>query len=101
MTLIARNSMNNCGPSTFINQSSGGSPRFGVQHQLVQYGTCAFGVTSGSSGARIGNQDIIDLINSSIARFEWNGLVGAKGSISCQQEATANLIDMQWGLYHN
>ncbi|CDM27562.1 unnamed protein product [Penicillium roqueforti FM164] len=27
MTLVARNSVNDCGPSTFINRSSGGSPR--------------------------------------------------------------------------
>ncbi|KAI2767377.1 hypothetical protein CBS147339_4188 [Penicillium roqueforti] len=102
MTLVARNSVNDCGPSTFINRSSGGSPRFGVQHQLVQYGTCAFGVTSESSGAsvHIGNQDIIDLINSSIARFEWNGLVGAAGYMSCQREASPDFLSVRWGLYH-
>lgn len=84
--------INDCGDSTFINRSSGGSPRVAdceqlarniagdgtwtvddsAQHQLAQYGTCAFGVTVHSDGAwyaYIGNEDIRDLIFDSIKRF--------------------------------
>lgn len=95
----AQASINDCGDSTFVNQSSGGSPKVpdcqqlakninggGTwtiwptgQHQLAQYGTCAFGAETDAGWANIGNQDIIDLINSSIQRFQWNGLVGSKG----------------------
>lgn len=82
--LEKRNSVNDCGDSTFVNKSSGGSPLVadcqvitrniaggGTWHpgaggywvQLVQYGTCAFGVQGESEAAvaNVGNQDIIDV----------------------------------------
>lgn len=112
-----RESINDCGDSTFVNQSSGGSPKISDcqqiaaniagggswtiltsdQHQLVQYGTCAFGVTTEDllPALSIGNQDIIDLINSSIQKFSWNGLVGARGQMACRQGQV-----VFWGLYH-
>jgi hypothetical protein len=123
--LQKRKSVNDCGDSTFINQSSGGSPNIGdcqgiakniagggtwtvgaggEQHQLVQLGTCAFGARGAGSTANaayIGNQDIIDLINSSIQKFSWNGKVGAKGVMNCQSlKGTFESVDMEWGLYH-
>ncbi|KAH7129015.1 putative necrosis-inducing factor-domain-containing protein [Dactylonectria macrodidyma] len=122
--LEARASINDCGDSTFINQSSGGSPTVndcrqiaynirnggtwtvgagGEHHQLVQYGTCAFGAQGDGSinAAYIGNQDIIDLINSSIDKFQWNGLVGAKGSMGCQSlKGLVGGATMNWGIYH-
>jgi hypothetical protein len=141
-SLEARKSVNDCSDSTFINQSSGGSPTIGdcqtiarniagklsfshevpkhsdsldigggtwtvglggEHHQLVQAGTCAFGINGDSSAnaAYIGNQDIIDLINTSIQRFSWEGKVGAKGHMSCQ--SLQGLIgggSLTWGLYH-
>jgi hypothetical protein len=112
------NSVNDCGDSSFENKSSGGSPTVGdclqiaanisgggewevenfagEAHQLVQYGTCAFNV-KGDGGAfdfHVGNQDIIDLIHSSIDKFQWNGLVGSKGDMHCGSSA------VHWGLYH-
>lgn len=88
-TETADSSINDCGDSTFVDESSGGSPLIadcqqiaaniagggtwvtnaeGVQRELVSYGTCAFGVTGvGELTYDVGNQDIIDLINSSIA----------------------------------
>lgn len=113
--------INDCGDSSFTNRSSGGSPRVddcrqiaaningggtwevenfaGSQHQLVQYGTCAFGVQgTGASNSvyfYVGNSDIIDLINSSIDKFQWNGLVGSEGVMNCQPGQ-----DVKWGLYH-
>jgi hypothetical protein len=117
-----RASINDCGDSSFINQTSGASPRvddclqiarniagggtwtvngFGVQHQLVQYGTCAFGITQGSTApVYIGNQDIIDLINDSVARFQWNGLVGSKGTMDCQMAGYPAHVSVLWGIYH-
>ncbi|KAJ5288624.1 necrosis-inducing factor-domain-containing protein [Penicillium angulare] len=111
-------SVNDCGDSTFINQSSGGSPKIsdcqqiatnianggtwsvesnGAQNQLVQYGTCALGVTGDFTIGifYVGNQDIIDVINESISRFSWNGLVGAEGKMYCEGGS-----DVTWAIYH-
>jgi hypothetical protein len=118
-------SNNDCGDSSFVNQSSGGSPTVGdclqiaaniggggsweVEnaaqsfHQLVQYGSCAFGVQghSGSSpGFNVGNQDIIDLIHSSVDKFAWNGLVGSKGDMPCQGIYANDNVGVSWGLFH-
>ncbi|ROW15174.1 hypothetical protein VPNG_03014 [Cytospora leucostoma] len=94
-----------CGTSTFVDETSGASPTVsdcqqiainiaaggdwtvdssGVQHQLVQYGTCAFGIQGqgspvGNVDFTIGNQDIIDIITSSISMYGGDGQVGAKG----------------------
>jgi hypothetical protein len=129
--LAPRTSVNDCAESTFINQSSEGSPliadceilmehisgsyppssrywldlislaRSGshtytytegktwsipggsVHCKLAGFGTCAFG-TESEYRHYVGNQDIIDLIKDSIARFAWNGRVGAKGVTYCQ-----------------
>ncbi|KAF9033627.1 Ecp2 effector protein [Panaeolus papilionaceus] len=114
-----------CWDPIYQNQSSGGSPlvsdclqiaaniaRDGEwtttligQRQLVQYGTCAFGVEIDTSNKgpgfnfRVGNEDIITIINESIQRFQWFDKVGAMGFMHC----VGNLdIDMfvKWGLYH-
>ncbi|GFF42858.1 hypothetical protein IFM51744_05288 [Aspergillus udagawae] len=122
-----RASINDCGASTFINQSSGGSPRVddclqiarniagggtwvvsaivGDHHQLLQYGTCAFGVEVAPGWSempiyKVGNQDIIDLINDSVNRFQWYGLVGAKGVMDCQRTLGSDTTPVQWGIYH-
>lgn len=121
-TLDARKWINDCGLSTFENQSTSGSPHAADCHmittniagggtwtiavanrqsQLVQFGTCAFGVTArGNCMTKIGNSDIIDLINSSVDQFQWNGLVSAKGSMSCQCAGIGHAT-VEWGIYHN
>ena len=75
------------------------------QHQLAQYGTCAFGVDAhggiASKGAfYVGNEDVRDVIVDSIARFQWddNGeeKVGTRGVMRCQP----NGISVEWGIYH-
>ncbi|PPR05583.1 hypothetical protein CVT24_002784 [Panaeolus cyanescens] len=121
----ARDWINNCGDSTFINQSSPGSPLVADcqriaqniagggtwhvaligHHQLVQYGTCAFGVQAPFAFAvwnyRVGNSDIIDLINDSIARFQWFDKVGAKGVMACQSDPSGQFMpNVEWGIYH-
>ncbi|KAJ5557203.1 hypothetical protein N7494_001118 [Penicillium frequentans] len=87
-----------CGTSTFVDESSTGSPKaanckkiatniasggtwtfegFDVQHRLVQYGDCAFGVTSPSDEwTQIGAAKIIELIDKSIKKFEWEKKAG-------------------------
>jgi hypothetical protein len=116
-------SINDCGDSSFENQTSGASPSVNDclqiaaniggggswnvenelhhQHQLVQYGSCALGVQGSGDGAwfNVGNQDIIDLIHSSINMYQWNGLVGSKGSMPCQGPPSEN-VSVTWGIYH-
>ncbi|KAF9054908.1 Ecp2 effector protein, partial [Panaeolus papilionaceus] len=117
-------SINDCGDSSFDNKSSGGSPRVDDclqiarniagggtwtvaligHHQLVEFGTCAFGVQApfelGVSNIRVGNQDIIDVINDSVRRFQWNGLVGARGEMQCQTDPGTRWLKTEWGIYH-
>jgi len=122
-SLMAASSVNDCGDSSFINQSTGGSPLIsdcqqitrniassgtwpvasGAQRKLVQYGTCALGAQLSNTAniAYVGNQDIIDLINTSIDKFSWNGKVGAKCTMDCQ--SARGLIGssrVDWGIYH-
>ncbi|KAH7303528.1 putative necrosis-inducing factor-domain-containing protein [Stachybotrys elegans] len=123
--LEARDSINNCEDSSFVNQSSGGSPFISDCQQivrniagggswtvpltfyrkLVSHGTCAFGAQAQydfrATNAKIGNQDIMDLINDSIRRFSWNGRVGSKGEMQCQYDPRQHLGTVSWGLYHN
>jgi hypothetical protein len=98
------NSINNCGDSSFDNETSRASPTVSDclqiaaniagggyweidgsirQHQLVQYGSCAFGVQHAYNADvlnyNVGNSDIIDLIHSSVDKYQWNGLIGSKG----------------------
>ncbi|OIW24824.1 hypothetical protein CONLIGDRAFT_684731 [Coniochaeta ligniaria NRRL 30616] len=109
-----------CGESTFENQDSAASPLIadclhivdniadggqwsvtsGSQHQLVQWGTCAFGVQGccGDAFFYIGNEDIIDIIHDSINKFGFNGIIGAKGRMQCSAAALG--AQVEWGLYH-
>ncbi|KAF9044226.1 putative necrosis-inducing factor-domain-containing protein [Panaeolus papilionaceus] len=120
--LASRDLINDCGNSWFGGETSGGSPRvddcltiannisgggtwtvalFG-EHQLVQFGTCAFAVqATGGVGFdfRIGNQDIMDLIHSSIDMFQSNGLVGARGDMGCQGDPDVEII-VHWRIFH-
>lgn len=112
-----------CGASSFTDQTSGASPTTadcrqvvanialggdwtvdssGVQHQLVQYGGCAFGIQGqgspvGNVDFTIGNQDIIDIITTSINMFGGSGQVGAKGTMSCSGNAASQ--NVLWGIY--
>ncbi|OIW27963.1 hypothetical protein CONLIGDRAFT_634289 [Coniochaeta ligniaria NRRL 30616] len=122
-TTNSTTSINDCGDSIFYFQTSDSSPLSsdclqiatniagggswevetltGKHHQLVQYGTCAFGVTVSSSDlfVYIGNQDIIDLIRESVDVFGDSGKVGARGRMRCQ----AGLLEewVNWDIYHN
>ncbi|KAM0233352.1 hypothetical protein ACHAPO_007046 [Fusarium lateritium] len=123
-TLDKRAKNDYCGKSTFVNRSSRGSPLVkdcrriarniakggswkvgagGEHHQQLQYGTCAFGIQGAKTQinrATIGNQDVIDLINDSIKKFQWKGRVGAEGVMSCKGWLDSR-VDMKWGIYHD
>jgi hypothetical protein len=120
----ALQAISDCGDSTFVDQTSDASPSVDdclqivaniqntlgewevenaveEQHQLVQYGTCKFGVQgtaiNGNVDFHVGAQDIIDIIHSSISMFASNGLVGAKGEMDCNGDVKQQSVE--WGLY--
>ncbi|KAF9037159.1 putative necrosis-inducing factor-domain-containing protein, partial [Panaeolus papilionaceus] len=123
---LAARGVGTCDDSTFINQSSGGSPRVDDCLQITRnvdpnrvytlpidsyfeiesFGTCAIGGFSAfvrpMSNVKIGGQDVIDIITDSVRRFQWNGLVGAKGDMRCQMNPDlyhwSQRVD--WGIYH-
>ncbi|OIW29502.1 hypothetical protein CONLIGDRAFT_669360 [Coniochaeta ligniaria NRRL 30616] len=124
IVFLPSDSINECSESTFTDQTSDASPKVddclriatniagggrweveaatGEQHQLVQWGTCAFGVKAvppwGDAFFYVGNQDIIDIINTSIQMFGGRGVVGSKGDMSCQ--AAREPPNVEWGIYH-
>ncbi|KAG2017090.1 hypothetical protein GB937_005687 [Aspergillus fischeri] len=75
----------------------------GSQHQLVQYGTCAFGVQgkgkNGNVDFHIGAQDIVDIISDSVRQFGGSGKVGSKGEMSCK--GTVKGQTAEGALYHD
>ncbi|KAK3936951.1 hypothetical protein QBC46DRAFT_461157 [Diplogelasinospora grovesii] len=116
--------VNDCGTSTFVDQTSSASPlvadclqivkniegtsgewevenALGDQHQLVQSGTCKFGVQgmgkNGNINFHVGSQDIVDIINQAVKQFGGSGQVGAEGDMTCNGDVKGQ--DVQWGLY--
>jgi hypothetical protein len=79
----------------------------GEHRKIASYGTCAFGLKGAGGGSssviEIGNQDIIDIIRDSIGKgFTFEGKVGAKGTMPCQDAGAGHWqADMEWGIYHN
>ncbi|KAK3380217.1 putative necrosis-inducing factor-domain-containing protein [Lasiosphaeria ovina] len=115
--------INDCDSSTFVNQGSGASPYISDcqqlaanivgdgtwtidtsnQHQLAQYGTCAFGAQASGCCwyAYIGNEDIRDLIYDSIRLFGTDGRVGSKGDMHCQGGGgVIQDMTVTWGISH-
>jgi hypothetical protein len=127
-TRAAAKKVNDCADSSFINKSSGGSPLISdcqkiasniaaggtwtigcgggasAERTYATYGTCAVGAHcsfSTSDAAYIGNQDTIDIINSSIQKFSWQGKVGAQGVMGCQSiNNRDHSLEVTWGIYH-
>lgn len=119
--ILKRDSINDCEDSSFQNDTSTASPLVADCLQLAAniagggtwtlrgtdgsrslawYGTCIFGAST-TWPVKVGNQDIIDMINTSVDRFQWNGLIGASGSVDCQNEAFSGTNTIQWGIYHS
>lgn len=112
---------NDCGPSTFVDHTNSGSPtvadcecienyayandnswnflEISTWYDVISCGTCVFGVqTADILPTYIGNEDIGDLIASSIADFQWFGLVGAQGVMGCEHFLGTSKV--QWAIYH-
>ncbi|KAK0634551.1 putative necrosis-inducing factor-domain-containing protein [Bombardia bombarda] len=89
------------------NIKNGGEWKFesGSHHQLVQFGTCAFGVetpgTPWGHELRIGNKDIIDAISESVTQFATGGKLNSLGYMYCYARALALPNRVKWGIYHN
>ncbi|KAH7028812.1 chitinase [Microdochium trichocladiopsis] len=115
-----------CRDSTFEDQTSGASPLASDcrqiirniegdgktswtiqvaglrQREIVKYGGCALGVeatvANGNVDFEVGGQDVIDLLNDAIKKFEnRDGKIGAKGTMKCN----GNIKDqnVKWGIY--
>ena len=117
--------INDCYDSSFIDMTSGASPTVNDCLQivtniqgdgtwtmesedyrvLVRYGSCAMdALTQGPVPAllvHIGNQDIQDIITSSVDQFKSPDglLVGSKGIMPCQT-AGGRDIDVYWGVFN-
>lgn len=75
-----------------------------LHHQIVQYGTCAFGLASNDIKFRkikIGNGDIINMVTNSIRNYGKDGKVGASGTIRCSVMGGTDSVDMRWNILHN
>lgn len=117
--------VNDCGASDFTNASSSGSPSIADcqqiaaniahggsffitavegPHTIASSGSCAFEVQTSDFGiVNVGNEDIIDLINQSIAMFAapnpGQTFIGASGQMGCQTVGhTAPVI---WAIIRN
>ncbi|CAK7233391.1 hypothetical protein SEUCBS140593_008587 [Sporothrix eucalyptigena] len=102
-----------CGDSTFVDQTSSASPSvsdcmelvddiegsdnsykiFSDQQAILTKRSCVFGVQGKSGGTYIANQDVVDLIRDSIAKFGGSGKIGAKGTMVCGGDS------VEWGIY--
>ncbi|BCS23654.1 uncharacterized protein APUU_40098A [Aspergillus puulaauensis] len=115
-----------CGKSTFVDQTSDASPKIGDcrqimrniqddastdfttefvgknQREILHYGSCHFGVEAtkvdGNVNFVVGGQDVIDIINDAIAQVgHKDGLLGAKGEMTCHGNSHDQAV--QWGIY--
>jgi hypothetical protein len=117
-------SISDCDTSSFTDQTSSASPSvsdcMGIvdniqntqgewevenaveeQHQIVQFGSCKFGVQgksiNGNIDFHVGAQDIVNIITSAIKQFGGGGVVGAKGDFNCKGDVST--VPVEWGLY--
>lgn len=71
------------------------------QRQLVDFGTCKFGVEAtkvdGNIAFYVGAQDIVDIITDVIKQFAKDGRVAAKGDMSCRGNVHGQ--NVKWGIY--
>jgi hypothetical protein len=71
-------------------------------HQLVEWGTCAFGcrISAIEALGLIGNQDIIDIIVDSVRDFTLDGKVAAKMRMDCRNTAGFTDVWTDCAIYH-
>lgn len=125
-----RETINDCGDSSFTNDTSDGSPlvadclelatllvtewgdnfyttgAIGLRSTLVEHKSCVVGgqYNVGGSIPKVGNQDIADIIRTSVEMFQWtdgNGdaRVGAEGVMQCQGMVIGDYSDVWWGIW--
>lgn len=81
------------------NIAGGGTWMNGKWTNWPTFGTCAFQAGS-VHHIKVGNQDIIDLIHSSIDMFaSSDGRVGASGSVDCQNMLWPQTDTTGWSIY--
>ncbi|PYI18984.1 hypothetical protein BO99DRAFT_334275, partial [Aspergillus violaceofuscus CBS 115571] len=84
-------------------QGTGGHWTTGIDRQraIATYGSCKFGVqnvgVTGDVTYYTGSQDIVTISTEALAKYEWEGRVGAKGYMECDGDAGHQKV--QWGLY--
>ncbi|PKY01174.1 hypothetical protein P168DRAFT_284707 [Aspergillus campestris IBT 28561] len=126
-TFLLVSAKNHCNKSTYTNEVSGGSPKTSdcktladnisgggdwtssgaSQRELAKHGSCRFGTEEaageGSLNYYVGNEDIIDVINEMIKRFdpEGNGRLGGSGEFHCDVPAAngGRAGKIKWGIY--
>ncbi|KAB5566607.1 putative necrosis-inducing factor-domain-containing protein [Coniochaeta sp. 2T2.1] len=129
LTFTASSSSDKCGPSSFRNQRDNASPSIedclrmtanmanagywdvmatGRLVHVANSGTCVFSVTAKVIDRGfdefffVGNQDIIDLINSSVQKFGSRGKVAAQGEMECISYAgNDHRTHVQWAIYNS
>ncbi|KAK4447323.1 putative necrosis-inducing factor-domain-containing protein [Podospora aff. communis PSN243] len=72
------------------------------ERQLVSYGHCAFTVTNDNQSdyVYVGNDDIRDLINDSIAKYaDGDGAVSAWGNMDCDSSLVNTMRHVKWKLH--
>ncbi|GFF82243.1 killer toxin subunits alpha/beta [Aspergillus udagawae] len=118
---IPHQAPDHCGDLTIVDQTSDASPSvsdcmqivniqntdgdwevanaIGNQHQLMQFGSCAFRVQgqgkNGNIDFNVGAQDIVDIITDSVRQFGGSGKVGAMGVLPC--DGTVKGQQVEWG----
>jgi hypothetical protein len=114
-----------CGESTFVDQTSDASPNAthcriiikNIQgdaktdfthtvvnkphHEILKHEECHFGIeaasVSGNVDFKVGGQDVIDIINNALEKFERDGRIGAKGFMNCNGNIKSQPVE--WGIY--
>jgi hypothetical protein len=109
---------NECGNSSFENETSGGSPligdclqltnnlsgngnwllaNLGQERQLASYGTCKFIAQAPFVHAiHVGDRDVQDLIRDSVNKFGRDGRIGARGLMTCSEGANNEGLVWWW-----
>lgn len=73
-------------------------------HQLVEWGTCAFGMRAPAidSLVMVGNQDIIDILVDAVRDFTRDGRVAAEGRMFCTTRTGPQVVWYnEWTIYHH
>ncbi|KAM6532556.1 hypothetical protein FSOLCH5_001980 [Fusarium solani] len=72
------------------------------QRKIAGAGTCAFGVEAtkidGNVNFAFGGQDLIDIINTAVEKYNKDGKIGATGDLHCSGNVKQQPV--HWAIYH-